>query len=345
MAISAIASSIVTPQWRSIAAGVLALGVLGGLGSGIYWALGTCRPLDRWLGISGCRERIFVAGFNPLSLRAMFWPQGQQSISLFGTVVKEKRPQPLLIRIGVPGGEEQNRLPLPARNLMNVRTSTDGERAMLRCYGACAEKSEEHVVLISVADAQMIPWAPDSSMPEDWAFYRPFPGEEDAPLSGDEVNLAMGVGGALSPDRKYIAKLLPETGALVAAQGEIVLSDRDDGSVVRSLSFEKRKSMGWYGADNTLLRFSPSGRLLALLDKQPYGPKDAIVHIWDVESGQELASIRTDRSVATDLLWSPDDNSIILNSRIRSNGRRGTAIDIFDWRSKAAPAARASASL
>jgi WD40 repeat protein len=69
------------------------------------------------------------------------------------------------------------------------------------------------------------------------------------------------------------------------------------------------------------------------------------VHIWDVESGQELASIRTDRSVATDLLWSPDDNSIILNSRIRSNGRRGTAIDIFDWRSKAAPAARASASL
>lgn len=342
MAISAIAGSGITARWRFIAAGVLALGVLGGLGSGIKWALGTCRPLDRWFGISGCQERIVVADFSPLLLRAMYWPRGQQSISLFGTFLKEKLPAPLLVRIAMPGGEEQSRFPLPARKLMNVRASADGERAMLHCHGACDEQSEDHVVLISVADGRAIPWAADSSMPEDWAFYRPFPGEEDAPLSGDEVNLTMGVGGTLSPDRKYIAKLSPETGSLLSARGEIVLYDRDDGGVVRSLPFEKRNNTGWYASDNTLLRFSPSGRLIALLDKQPYGPKDAIVHIWDVESGQQLASIRTDRSVATDLLWSPDDKNIILNSRIKSRGQRGIAIDIFDWQSKAVSAASTS---
>lgn len=339
MAISATAGSGVTAKWRSIAAGVLALGVLGGLGGGIYWALGTCRPLDRWLGISGCRERIVVPDFTPLLLQAMFWPQGQQSISLFGKAVQEGRQEPMLVRVAMPGGVEQSRFPLPARDLLNVRASVDGGRVMLRCFGPCGEKNEETAALVSISDAQPIAWAADSSMPEDWAFYRPFPGEEDAPLSGDEVNLTMGVGGALSPDRKYIARLSPETGSLQSVRGEIILSDRDEGSVVRTLPFEKRKNIGWYGADNTLLRFSPSGRLIAFLDKQPYGPKDAIVHIWNVESGERLASIKTDRSVATDLLWSPDDKQIILNSRVKSRGRRGIALDIFDWQSKAAPAA------
>jgi hypothetical protein len=329
-------------RWRFIAAGVIALGALGGLGSGIYRALSACQPLDRWLGISGCSARIVVPDFTPLIRQSMAWPRGEDTISVFGMWTKEGRTHQQMVRIAFPGGEERGRIPLPVSWIYKLRRSVDGAWAILDCDRMCGEVSG-YTALVSVSEGKISPWPDDNGRPYRSAFYLPFPGEEGAPLSSDDVYLTMGVGGALSPDRKYIAKLSAQTKDEMTEQGQVVVSARGDGSVIANLDYHKRKGVN---ADITKLEFSPSGKLIALLEQQPWGPvDDSIVHIWDVESGKRLASLRRDGYGYSDLLWSWDDKYIILNSGTRSEGRPAMVVDIFDWRRKAAPAARTPGSV
>jgi WD40 repeat protein len=328
-------------RWRFIAAGVIALGALGGLGSGIYRALGACQPLDRWLGISGCRARIVVQDFTPRIRQSMAWPRGDDTISFFGMWTTDQ-PKQQMVRIAFPGGEERGRIPLPVSSIYKLRTSVDGAWALIDCHSICGGVSG-YTALVSVSDGKISPWPEGSGRPYRSAFYLPFPGEEGAPLSDKDVYLTMGVGGALSPDRKYIAKLSEQTNDLMTEQGQVVLSARGDGSIIRSLDYQKRKGVN---AEITKLEFSPSGKLIALLEQQPLGPPDdSIVHIWAVESGRRLASLRRDGYGYSDLLWSWDDKYIILNSGTHSGGRPAMVVDIFDWRKKALPAARTPGSV
>lgn len=306
-------------QWRFIAAGVLVLGVLAGLAGGIYWGLGTCQPLDRWLGVSGCQTRIIVSDFNPLSLQSMVWPRGQQTISLFGNrATADNPPRPGMVRIALPGGEERGRTLLPAKHIIFLRASADGARAMLQCHSPCNENGDA-VLLVSVADGQTTAALADST-----AIFRAFPGEAEPLKSPVEDAVAL-------PGGKYAAKLSTDG-------KEIVLHAADDGRVVRSMP------SGMPGAPLSpffLIQPSPSGRLIATLDNDAAWSRrgtGSIIRIWDVESGQQRASIQTDHDYQRDLLWSWDEKTIVLARRIKSKGGAATAIDLFDWRSKAVPA-------
>ena len=45
----------------------LVLVVLTGLGWATWWSLGTCKPLDRLLGLSGCTDSVELIDFAPLN--------------------------------------------------------------------------------------------------------------------------------------------------------------------------------------------------------------------------------------------------------------------------------------
>jgi hypothetical protein len=348
MAFRATAGRSVRWLWRSIMAGVLGLGALLGVAVGLYWALDTCQPLDRWLGVSGCSARIVVPDFAPRSLQAMVWPKGQDTISLFGASYEE-RHRPLdgapyeaarwrleIARIAFPGGEESGRIALPLSDIYHFRTSADGARVMIDCRTACNGEdgwADQRIAVVSVSDGKVISLLADNAKRS--TLYQPFPGEESASLSGDDFIRLMRRGDAVSPDGKYTARRSwhpwsPEF-------KDVVLSAAGDKTVIRKLTFERRKTADWSDMRSSQLQFSPSGRLIALLEKSFKGLPDTMLHIWDVESGQRLASLRSGDHVASDLLWSWDEKHIILNRpiTIESGKRWGTAVDFFD-----VPAAR-----
>lgn len=338
----------------SIAAGVFALTLLAALASNISAALGTCHRLDRWLGLSGCSARIIVPNVSQYPFGTLVWPKGEQVISLFATEYREhQRLHPEIVRIALPSGEERGRIALPAGNWRRLRPSADGTQATLYCKGLCYEHGNEYAVLISTTDGQIIPWPTDSAIPQPQPVYSAFQAAEAMPIADDETVFTTGPGAAkssiilrvvdvLSPDKKYIAKLSPKIEAPSSARGEIVLSARSDGSVIRKLSFEKRSGIYRYFIERMLLQFSPSGRLIALLDPQRQDDRipGSVVYIWDVESGQQRATLHTDLEVGLELLWSWDEKNIILSSLSQSEEKWVTTLDIFDWQSQAVPAAR-----
>jgi hypothetical protein len=354
MAIDPTADSIVRKWWPAIVAGAVALTLLATLAGNINAALGTCQRLDRWLGLSGCSARIMVRSFSQYPYGAMVWPKGEQAISLFGTEFKgSQRLHPEIVRIALPYGEELGRIALPSGNWRRLRPSADGRQATLYCKGPCYENGNEHAVLMSTADGQIIPWPADSAPPQPQPIYRAFGAAEAMPIADDETVFSWGEGIAkgsmirrvvdvVSPDGKYIAKPSPEIESPSSARGEIILSARSDGTIIRKLIFEKRSGIGRYFIERMLLQFSPSGRLIALLDPQQRDDRirGSVVYIWDVESGQPLATLHTDREVDMELLWSWDEQSFILDSLSQSEGEWVTTLDIFDWPRKAAPAVR-----
>ena len=287
---------------------------------GVYRVLGTCQPLDRWLGRSGCKARIIIPEFRQLTLQAMALPRGQQTVSLFGTDLGTASHKPAMVRIALPGGEQQDRIPLPAEHITSLRVSSDGVRAMLDCSTFCNDKASG-ALLVSVADGQVI-----AALADQTAMYDPFPGEAKPPKSPIAHAVAV-------PGGKYVVKL--------SGDGkEIVLYAADDGKVIRQMPSGKVDAPS---SPFFVLQPSPSGRLIASLDNRGMWPltgSGSIIGIWDVESGQKRAAIQASDFYLGDVLWSEDESTVTVSLRTVSGGKAAVALDVFDWRSKAIPADR-----
>jgi WD40 repeat protein len=286
----------------------------------IHRELATCQSLDIWLGRSGCKSRILIPEFQQLTLQAMALPQGEQTVSLFGTDVRTDERKATMVRIALPGGEERGRVPLPAKHVTMLKLSADNTRAMLDCISLCDDKSGT-VLVVSVKDGQTIGMLPSPSAALADA------GKAEPPKS--RIDNAVAV-----PGGKYLAKLSNDG-------KEIVIHAADDGRVIRAIL------SGRTDAPNSafyVLQPSPSGRLIASLDSDSMGSlggSGSIIGIWDIESGQKLATIQADDFYQGELLWSPDEKSIIVSLRTSSGGKAASALDIYDWMAKAPPAAAA----
>jgi|UniRef100_A0A7C1T544 hypothetical protein len=84
---------------KSLIAAAVAVVALGGLGWTIWWSMGTCRPLDRLLGLSGCTHNLELIDFTPLTHTTMTPTQVDGMASLIGQVRTADGYPPGLIRL------------------------------------------------------------------------------------------------------------------------------------------------------------------------------------------------------------------------------------------------------
>lgn len=293
---------------------IVILGLGAGMAAWLYWMLGTCRLLDRHLGLSGCKASIHVTDFGPLFRNMMVAPQGEDTLSLFGEVRTADGWKAGLVRVALPNGEEKARHPIAMAHVMHAKASSDGTRVFLSCGGKYCNEIGKEALIASTLDGRTI-----SVLERVDRFPRGFPGEPQPPeiLSRRAVLIP---GGQLAVDVEETSR-------------QIVIRNVADGAVIRA--FEEGAPRGRYDEVPFLVP-SPDGKLIAGLDIHP-PPRlgfGAVIYIWDVENGRLIASIQTDpdHKLLNALVWSWDAKHIFVARNARSGVQ--TSVYVFGWEGK-----------
>lgn len=279
--------------------------LIAALGWTTYWAMGTCRALDRLLGHSGCVSSYTVEGFDPVRHQPMSVPDEHGIASLFGWTWTADGWRPGMVRLSPLKRRELSRYPVRAGNAFGIVVfSTDGTRAYLGCVlrRPCLEDGDRGAI-VSLDDARVI-----EVLSQPATYVRVFPGEaEPAPQFDSFAQLADGGRTVVAPQRDDSIRLYSSDGAERAVL--IAGSDRRARHIAR-------------------LSVSPSGRYVALVDAAPTSASAGTAfHIWDARTGAPVDTVRTDNSysVLRSLVWTQDERHVIA---IRQEG--GNAyLDVF----------------
>ncbi|WEK03416.1 MAG: hypothetical protein P0Y65_14595 [Candidatus Devosia phytovorans] len=271
---------------------ILMLVVLSGLGWVTWWSLGTCRPLDRLLGLSGCTHTVELIDFAPLTHATMSSAGADGMVSLIGEVRTVDGYRPGLIRLDPMTGQEKGRYPLRIQNgLTSLVFSADGQRAAVGCSSRfdCLENDDAFAV-IDVVNGDLI----ETLGPEHDLYPRTFPGEAEP-----------------GPEFHYSAQFT-DSGQKVVTEdddGRLVLQDLG-GNLVAVLEPRHRSASSW-------LTVSPSSHYVALLRR----PDDfsTIVSVWDGRDGRPVGSLQTGRNGSGSVAWSHDETAVFVVVR---EGRR-----------------------
>jgi hypothetical protein len=300
-------------SWRRpLAAGIGGAALVAGAAWATVWALGTCNPLDRLLGISGCAGRAEVADFRPLLWDTMVMPRDGGDLALFGETETVEGWRPALVRVSLTDGREHGRFPLALVDAAFMKPSADRTRVFLSCQvGDACNEAGGNGLIAAVADGATISVAAVAG------YVRSFPGEPEP-----------------AGDIAWDAAVLPGGAVAVEAErtGAVVLRRMADGAEIRRL--EADPDFTYLGAGFALVP-SPSGRLIAGIDTEP-PPRlghGAVVRIWDVESGREVGRIATDpgHELQRDLAWSTDERQLVVLRRERRDETVSSWVETFDW--------------
>ncbi|WLS05229.1 hypothetical protein [Shinella oryzae] len=265
----------------------------------IHWSLGTCRLLDRLLGLSGCRGSVVVANFLSLDGVTMSAPDADGVSSLFGTVVIEDGAAPAMIRLNPETGSETARYPLRLQgSLIRVTLAADGERAGLDCVTTryCAETGES-VSIVSLHDGAEIETADAWQQSPRPALGDPEPGP---PFSFDAIFADAG---------KRIVSRDSDALRIYTTSGQVVAE-------ITSSRWTRPK-----------LSVSPSGRYIALVEDATKEDDHQKFQIWDVRDGTHRATLEmpTDYRSQGNLVWSADEAGLFSFRRVAND----TYIDRF----------------
>lgn len=256
---------------RTIPFCLAALIGLGAAGYGVYWLLGTCRPLDRLLGVSGCTEVVRIADFAPVQAVALTAPDAEGVSSLFGHAYTPDGWRPAMVRLDLETGKELSRYPVRALNGFGwILPAQDGKRGLFTCWvqRICTEDGRR-AAIISLVDASVIETLDlDTSNPVH------FPGDA-APPGGDEWRRVFAANGEriieADPDRGLI--LFDNEGAEIAklidkARWDLTVSD---------------------------LSISPSGTRIAYFE-HARNDDPARLLVWDALTGEAVIDRQFDSS-------------------------------------------------
>ncbi|MGE8106646.1 hypothetical protein ACQKP1_23440 [Allorhizobium sp. NPDC080224] len=259
--------------------------ILAGLGGTLWWSIGTCRPLDRLLGLSGCTHRLELVDFVPLTHTTMAPTELDGMASLFGQVRTADGYQPGLIRLNVLTGREEGRYPLPIRNgFTSVVLSADGKRAAIGCSTSsnCLESDGSHAV-IDITSGRLIETL---DLGRD-VYPRTFPGEA-------------------APDARfnYHSQFIDNGQKVVTADGErrLVLKDLA-GTEIAVLESTYTPMDNW-------LTVSPSSRYVAMLKRSDRSSPR--VGIWDGRDGSLVASFQIPDDSRTGVAWANDEAAVFV---------------------------------
>ena len=300
---------------------VLAVAGLVLVGVAAWWvvqALGTCRPLDRLLGGSGCVASHVVAEFAPLSWETLTVPPGGETVSVFGRARTVDGWQTALVTVTLETGEETGRHPIPMLfEPRRIRVSPDHDRVGLFCDlgDACVEGGYQAIV-VSPVDARPLEFLAVAN-----PYRHTVPGrseDQDFPALPDWAD----VDTALMPDGRHIAEFDEDT-------GEIVLRAVPDGDEVRRLQ-PSAPFIASCGVICTQVVPSPSGRRIALVytARTTGGTEGSFVRVWETESGELIADIAIDYPLSRTIAWTPGEDQLITVARVR-NGTDAAQIDVF----------------
>lgn len=268
---------------KSLIAAAVSVAVLAGLGWTIWWSLGTCRPLDRLLGLSGCTHNLELVDFTPLTHTTMTPTQVDGMASLFGQVRTADGYRPGLIRLDPMTGREEGRYPLAIQNgFTSVVLSSDGKRAAIGCSQRrnCLENDDSHAV-IDVANGRLIETL-DLGLD---VYPRTFPGE---PAPWAPFN--------------YNAHFVDNGQKVVTADEErrLVLQDLAGNDVA---VLESR-----YTPMDNWLTVSPSSRYVAMLQRSDRS--GATVKIWDSRSGVLVGLFPIGGDSRIGVAWAHDETAV-----------------------------------
>lgn len=268
---------------RSLIAAAVAVAALAGLGGTIWWSIGTCRPLDRLLGLSGCTHSLELDDFSPLVRTTMSPVEVDGMASLFGQVKTADGYRPGLIRLDPVTGREEGRYPLPIQNgFTSVVLSADGKRAAIGCSerSNCLENDDSHAVIDS-ANGRLIETL---DLGRD-VYPRIFPGES-AP------------GAAFH----YSAQFADNGEKVVTADDErrLVLQDLA-GNLVTVLESRHTSMDNW-------LTVSPSSRYVAMLHRSDRS--NATVKIWDGRNGVLIGSFQIGGDSRSGVAFAHDESAV-----------------------------------
>lgn len=267
---------------------IVALALLSALAWAIWWSTGSCRPLDRLLGLSGCTNAIEIAEYSPLTRTVMSPVDADGHASLFGQVLTADGYQPGLIRLDPVTGGEVARYPLPIQNGFSyVVLSAVGRQAALSCMRAseCLE-NEDAIAIVDVADGRLI-----ETLPRQRDTYpKVFPGESE-PGSDYHHDALFADGG------QRIVNTIDDR--------KLVLEDLD-GNVVAVLMQEHNWRDSW-------LAISPSTRFISLLLRDEDGVE---IHLWDARDGTAVASFMAAGRGTRGVAWAHDERAVFALLRL-----------------------------
>jgi len=273
---------------RIVSIGMMTL-VAGILGWPLYWSLGTCRPLDRWLGFSGCKGSVEIAGLSTLSGQSLSVPDENGMSSIFGWVQTADGFRAGMIRLNPATGEESRRYPLRMQNgFSNAHFAADGKRAILGCsVEAFCTENGANASIIALADGTELE-AIDSATPGVWHF----PSDKTA-----GANFPVG---AIPADQGRTV-VIPEAG------GTLRLSHGDG----REIGTLLEASEPGYDRENRF-SVSPSGRFVALAQRSNSAAHGDRILIWDGRSGARLTAIETrpDYRIRSLLTWAREETDV-----------------------------------
>lgn len=281
------------------AAGLAALGAVVVL---LDHALGTCEPLDRLLGRSGCVAVLRLENLSPLPFTAAVPLEGgdRDAMRVFGQAVGQTHLEPVQLVVDLAQGET-SRAPMPfgpGTWTFAVRRSLDGATLSVVCFAdpPCSSPGVDGVVL-RAADGAVLAEVSTAEPPDWWVREGAVPVHQ----MGDTRRDARQV---VYPD--------PDTGGLL-------LVSLDTGEQVGALAppdpLDRGYELSGHGwAEMVAARASPSGRFVALIDNQrPAEPGGSRIELWDVEAGRLLRRIEVDarHRIATNAAWTADETRLV----------------------------------
>lgn len=284
---------------KRLTVAILLLSFIVIIAGAIYWSVGTCRLLDRALGLSGCRASVVVSNFLSLDGVTMSTPDADGVSSLFGTAGIEDGAAPAMIRLDPATGIEAARYPLRIQgSLKRVTLAGDGERAAVDCVTVrhCAETGES-VSIVSLQDGAEIETADAWRQSPRSVLGDPEPG---APFSFD---------------------------AIFADAGKRIVSHDRDGLRIYNTSGQMVAEIASSRWARPRLSVSPSGRYIALVEDATKEDNHQKFQIWDIRDGTHRATLEmsTDYRSQGDLVWSADEADLFSFRRLGND----TFIDRF----------------
>ncbi len=272
--------------------GLIVIGLTLAAYYGIVGGLKNCRWLDRLLGISGCIASHPVSGLRPLSLwRTLAVPADGKTIAYFGTESKDGIRRTTLVALDTETGREKTRaVVIETREELMAIASSDGQRTALVCETRqpCID-GQYNGIIVSSLDGRRL----DTVAKPAGRFHEmTFPGDPELPAwAGYD---AIGLPGGLVATRE------PGVSEVIVRR----LSDQSEVMRLRDRDGPYRTTIG------TMMAASPGGRWLAVLAEPLTGARERVVHIFDLKTGIQAASIPLEGNRLT-LAWVGDDRLVV----------------------------------
>lgn len=272
--------------------GLVMIGLAAAVHYGIVGGLKNCRWLDRLLGISGCIASHPVRDLRPLDLwRTLAVPADGKTIAYFGAEVSGDLRRTTIVVLDTETGLERTRkVVVESRGALRAVASSDGQRTALMCESRqpCIEGQYDGIIVSSLDGRRLESVTNSAGTVRDTTF----PGDPELPAWAGFH--AIGLPGDLVASRE-------------SGTRQVTVRRVFDGSEV--LRLRDRDGLYQMTLVNTMA-VSPSGRWLAILPESVTSAREKSVHIFDLKTGIQTASIPLGEKRLF-LAWAGDDRLVI----------------------------------